>query len=171
MLVLLGVLAVFLLMQIASNAGGCRVKRERVTVQGGSMEGIFSAGDEVLALHNYYHCNPVGRDDAVLFTFSGNAYPLLKVIRAVPGDSFALAAAPEGTHIVINGQPLRNAQGRLYTLNEKRARLLGLYVHDYKGVIPKDAYLILGNVNGGSMDSTQFGLVSRSSIIAKVVPQ
>jgi signal peptidase I len=168
LLILAGV-AIFVLVQIASSARGCRTTREVFTVQGSSMEGIFSGGDEVLALHNFYHCNEIQRDDAVLFTFSGNPNPLLKVVRAIPGDRFGLIAGEQGTHILVNGQQLRNAQGRLYTLNEQRARLLGLYVHDYKGVIPKDAYLILGNISGGSMDSTQFGLVLRSSIIAKVV--
>ena len=168
-LLLLGMLAVLVLIQISSGARACRIKREQVTVQGGSMDGIFSGGSKVSALHNYYYCNAVERGDTVLLTFSGNANPLLKIVRAIPGDRFGLVAGADGVTIVVNGQPLRNNQGRLYVIDKQRARLLELYASDYKGVVPKDAYLILGNSVGGSVDSTQFGLVPRSSIIAKVV--
>jgi type IV secretory pathway protease TraF len=46
--------------------------------------------------------------------------------------------------------------------------MLSLYEKDYKGVIPKNAYLLLGNRISGSVDSTTFGLVEKSDIIAKV---
>lgn len=168
-LLLFGAFAIFILVQIASGARGCRIQREQMTVQGASMEGTFASGEKVLALYNYYECNDVERDDAVLFSFSGNPNPLLKVVRAIPGDRFELISKEQGAHILVNGQQLRNSEGRLYVLNEQRTRLLSLYVRDYKGVIPGGAYLILGNASSGSVDSTQFGLVPRSSITAKVI--
>ena len=47
-------------------------------------------------------------------------------------------------------------------------RLLALYEKDYQGVIPAGAFLILGNAPGGSLDSTQFGLVSQEDLEGKV---
>jgi len=38
----------------------------------------------------------------------------------------------------------------------------------YKGVIPENTYLLLGNRVSGSVDSTTFGLVDKSGIVAKV---
>jgi len=46
--------------------------------------------------------------------------------------------------------------------------MLSLYERDYKGVIPENAYLLLGNRASGSVDSTTFGLVDKSGIVAKV---
>jgi len=47
--------------------------------------------------------------------------------------------------------------------------MLSLYERDYKGVIPKNAYLILGNLVEGSLDSSRFGLVGKSDFLGKVV--
>jgi type IV secretory pathway protease TraF len=46
--------------------------------------------------------------------------------------------------------------------------MLSLYEKDYKGVIPENAYLLLGNLIFGSLDSTHFGLIDKSGIVAKV---
>jgi type IV secretory pathway protease TraF len=46
--------------------------------------------------------------------------------------------------------------------------MLSLYERDYKGIIPENAYLLLGNNISNSIDSTVFGLVDKSGIIAKV---
>ena len=47
--------------------------------------------------------------------------------------------------------------------------MLSLYENDYKGMIPSKAYLILGNLSGGSLDASRFGLIDRSDILGKVL--
>ena len=73
-----------------------------------------------------------------------------------------------GWQILVNGKVLKNSEGKAYLLNEQRKKILSLYEKDYNGVIPENAYLVLGNLPEGSMDSTRFGLIGKSSIIAKV---
>ena len=46
--------------------------------------------------------------------------------------------------------------------------MLSLYEENYKGVIPENAYLILGNLSGGSLDITHFGFVNKKDILGKV---
>jgi hypothetical protein len=53
-------------------------------------------------------------------------------------------------------------------LDDQGYRLLSLYEKDYKGIIPEDAYLILGNLPQGSLDSSHFGLVGKKDILGKV---
>lgn len=146
----------------------CRSTAQVVFVQGSSMQGIVSGGDSVTADYDYFRCHPVERDNLVLFSFSGNPNPLLKIIKGLPGDHWNLQKGEGGTNIVVNGVPLRNAQGLLYTIDARKTNFLNMYVHDYKGVIPPHAYLLLGNLPAGSMDSTQFGLVDEKQLIARV---
>jgi len=49
--------------------------------------------------------------------------------------------------------------------------LLNLFVRDYKHIIPKNVYLILGNQSGGSLDSTRFRLASQNDILGKVISE
>ena len=47
--------------------------------------------------------------------------------------------------------------------------MLELYINDYQGVIPANAYLILGNQAEGSLDSIRFGLIGKEGIVGKIV--
>ena len=60
---------------------------------------------------------------------------------------------------MLNGEAIKNSEDYLYALDSSEYRTLCLYEKDYNGVIPSDAYLILGNFPQGSCDSTQIGLV------------
>jgi hypothetical protein len=42
--------------------------------------------------------------------------------------------------------------------------MLELYMHDYRSVIPADAFLVLGGAPEGTDDSTRCGLIARSDI-------
>ncbi|MEK7212166.1 MAG: S26 family signal peptidase [Patescibacteria group bacterium] len=59
--------------------------------------------------------------------------------------------------------------GKPYLVGDSSYRMLSLYINDYKGQIPVNAYLLLGDNPGGSYDSTAFGLVGRSDILGKVI--
>ncbi|MBU1991574.1 S26 family signal peptidase, partial [Patescibacteria group bacterium] len=70
-------------------------------------------------------------------------------------------------NLFINGKIVTNSQKFPYVFDEKQYKMLSLYEKDYKGVIPQNTYLLLGDQVNGTTDSTVFGLVDRSDILGK----
>ncbi len=145
----------------------CAVREETMTVRGTSMEGILSDGEHITVLENYYACHAVARGDIVDYDYGG-AEDLVKSVMGVPGDMLAFQKSGSRWHILVNGAPLANAQGETYLVSDAARRMLALYVGDQGGVIPADAYLVLGNNPAGSIDSTWFGLASAGDFKGKV---
>jgi len=160
------VFILILLQEIPENK--CIFKIEQKQVRGSSLSPLVNDGDKIKALYGYYNCHSIKRDDIVLVRHSGNKYPLIKIVKGIPNDSFHLKKVKNGWQILVNGEVLKNSEGKAYLLNEQRKKMLFLYEKDYNGIIPENAYLVLGNLPEGSMDSTRFGLIGKSSIIAKV---
>jgi len=147
----------------------CVTSVEERTVRGSSMTGLLYDGDVVSVQFGYYGCNDPKTGDVALVRFAGDSNPLVKVIKATPGDSFSLPRDIScGWNVIVNGQAVRNYQGEKYCISSAGYRMLSLYVQSYNGVIPQDAYLVLGNLVAGSTDSTRFGLTSRGSLLGKV---
>ncbi|MEZ4156693.1 MAG: signal peptidase I [Candidatus Paceibacterota bacterium] len=140
-----------------------------VEVSGDSMSGIAEGGELLEVDYDYYANHEVGRGDVVLYQYAGHENPLLKQVRGIPGDRFSIQ--PEGGYslILINGQPALTAEGEEFQIEGNEQLLLGQYVEDYNGIIPGGAYLLLGNMRFGSLDSSRFGLVSKDDILGKVV--
>jgi type IV secretory pathway protease TraF len=90
----------------------------------------------------------------------------------MPGDRFAITREKNGSgwNLLINGELARNSEYIPYSLSEQGRRLMELYARDYRGTIPGNAYLILGNRPEGTLDSTRFGLVGASDILGKAIP-
>jgi signal peptidase I len=130
----------------------CSTTTELLTVQGTSLDPFIKPGQTIKALFGYYDCHEIKRGDVVLFDYAGNKNPVIKIVKGVSGDKFEL----------------RQLDSRAYLIYGNAYKMLSLYEKDYKGVIPKNAYLLLGNRISGSVDSTTFGLVEKSDIIAKV---
>ena len=130
-------------------------------VRGASLAGVIRPGSCVVVLEGYYGCNPVKKGDIAAYRYGGDTNLIIKVVKGVPGDAFAL----NGSNILINGKTATNSDGKPYVFSN--VRMLSLYAKDYP-VIPKNTYLILGNMAGGSLDSSRFGLVDKSDIIGMV---
>ena len=147
------------------------VPTETVIVRGTSLSPLIRPGEEVTILRGYYGDHPVQRGDIVLVNYSGNEAPLIKIVKGLPQDSFALQKCDNGAgwHILINNKILNNSENKAYVNYDKRHKMLSLYIKDFNGVIPENAYLVLGNVPAGTLDSTRFGLIDKSAIIAKVM--
>jgi signal peptidase I len=152
------------------NAAGknCAVTKTEDTVSGQSMDGIIANGQKITVLQNYYACNPIERGDVVVYSFSATQERIVKSVKGIPGDTFALKPSGAVWNLIINGSVAKDSTGEPYQLDARGNAMLSLYAHDYKGVIPADSYLILGNVPTGSLDSTHFGLVSDTDFIGKV---
>ena len=143
---------------------------EKHTVSGNSLSGIVESDEIVNLLLGYYGCNEIKREDIVAYNYAGNENLIIKIVKALPGDSFSLNASEEGFswNLFINGEIAANSENQPYTLNENEHNMLSLYERDYHGVAPESSYLILGNMASGSVDSTVFGLVHKSDILGKV---
>lgn len=103
--------------------------------------------------------------NVVLIKTDSAAIPLLKAIRALPGDRVAMRDG----NMMINGAASRNSQGEKYRLSAPRAAMIELYAHDYSGVIPRDHYLVMGEDPAGTTDSSRFGLIGREKIVGWLI--
>jgi signal peptidase I len=146
----------------------CPTKTEERIVRGNSLSGLIEPGQTIEILLGYYDCNIVKRGDIVVYNYAGDINPIIKVVKAISGDSFQMKKAGVGWNILINNEIVKNSQNQPYIIDESGYKMLSLYINDYKGVIPENAYLILGNLTGGSLDSTRFGLIDKSDILGKV---
>ncbi len=160
----------------SSLVDNCPVTEEEKVVRGNSLTGILEDGETVKVLIGHYDCNEIEREDLILYSYAGSEDPLIKIIKGVPGDRFELGELNGDSdenekvrHIMIGGEIITNSDGESYVLNERGYGILSLYEESYGGVIPEDSYLILGNLIGGSTDSTRFGLVHRDDILGKVL--
>lgn len=143
---------------------------EEKQVRGDSLAPLLRHGQTVRVAMGYYLRHPVQDNDIVLVRYAGNPKPLIKVVRGLPGSDISLEDAGAGRwRLRVAGRTLRNSEGKDYLLDERARRMLALYIRDYRGVIPPDAYLVLGDNPFGSLDSTRFGLLARSQLVAKAL--
>jgi len=143
------------------------IKRVEEIVNGSSMSPLISPGEKIDALFGYYECHEISRGDIVIYDYAGNKNPIIKSVKAIPGDNWYLEEIDGMYEIFVNGVSLENSEGKEYRLSESSSRMLKLYVESYP-IIPGNAYLLLGDDVGGSLDSTKFGLAGKSDIKAKV---
>lgn len=147
----------------------CPIVNVKKIVKGDSLRGLVNNGEEVIALEGYYTCNEISKEDVVVYTYAGNDNPIIKIVKGVPGDNFNIQRTTGGWNIMVNNEILKNSQDIPYLLTENNHQMLSLYEKDYSGVIPPNTYLILGNLPGGSIDSSHFGLVDKEGIVAKIL--
>ncbi|MDO8602079.1 MAG: signal peptidase I [bacterium] len=166
-LLLLG--AIILWIAGYSQTDACPITYRTEIVQGASLAGFIEDGNKVKIAGGYYVCNPVLRDDIVIYRDAGNPDPIIKIAKGIAGDAFSVALSEGGTKIFINGTALKTTTGEVYNLNSDAYAMLSLYERDYNGIIPDKSLLILGNLPGGSRDSSRFGLISQNDLIGKVV--
>ena len=132
------------------------------------MEPLIAEGSEVSVVRA--GAEPFARNDIVTARIGNSQTPILKIIKGIPGDRLALESTGEGSfRIVVNGHTVTNSEGLPYAIGERGRRMLSLYIEDYGGVIPSDAYLLLGDNPSGSYDSSRFGLIHRRQILGKVL--
>jgi len=148
--------------------------RKDIIVNGDSLRPILEPGQKITHLINYYDCFDIKRDDIIIYPYPGEPDDaIIKLIKGLPGDSFHLRREQITGRwsIIINDEVLINSQGTRYNLAHGEHEMLHLYAQSYAksdGLIPKDTYLILGNLPQGSIDSTRFGLVHKDDILGKV---
>lgn len=147
---------------------GCITNISKNIVMGDSLNGVLYHGDCVILYENYYSCNNIKKGDIVAYSFSGNDNPIIKIIKGIPGDNFKINLTKDGWKILINFKVLKNSNNKSYKFNNNDVKMLKLYANDYP-IIPENTYLIMGNKEFGTLDSSRFGLVSKDDILGKVV--
>lgn len=155
---------IFSVLLLGDNTCGKAGIRE---VRGDSMFPSLSPGEEVLVSLGYYNCSQIKRGDLVLFNYSEKEIPLVKKVRAVPGDRWEISSVGSGNNIFVNGKVLKNSAGIAYELADSRLKMVELYIRDYP-ILPGNAYLLLGDSPAGSVDSTVFGLADKKDILGRV---
>jgi len=153
---------------VKAEEKNCEQRIEEKIVKGDSLSPILEPGQTVKIDFNYYNCNEIKKGDIIAFKYSKNIDPLVKIVKGLPGDSFRLEKKESKWSILINDKIIKNSEGNPYVLSEQRQKMLSLYERDYQGKIPSEAFLVLGNKVSGTIDSSFFGLVDKSSILGKV---
>lgn len=156
------------LVDLVEQKEDCEITRVVKTIRGVSMSPLLEPEQDIVLLEGFYNCNLPSIDDVVVLNHANRETPLIKVIKAGPEDKFQVIKNNDYYQILVNEQILVNSVGEHYLLSEQEANMISLYERDYGGVIPRDAYLILGDNVLSSIDSTEFGLVGKSSFIGKV---
>ncbi len=146
---------------ISNITNTCPTDIQKVTIRGDSLSTIYSDGDEVKIDYNYLKCNRrLGREDIIVYEYSETENPIIKIIKAGPGDKLEV----KDELIYVNGKILKNTEGEEY----KDYGMIKMYADEYKNVIPLDTYLILGN-QIDSYGSNKIGLIGVKGILGKVV--
>src|SRR5579859_4034902 len=148
----------------------CVSRIEVRTVRGDSLGSVAPQGTRLKLVFDYYGCHEVERGDVVAFRYAGNPWaPVVKVARGLPGDSFAVVPHDTWHELLIEGKAARTHDGRPYRLDDGAERVLSRLARTLGGVIPPDAYLLLGERPDGSIDATRVGLVAKNQLLAKAV--
>lgn len=133
------------------------------------MAELFADGESIEVEFGWFACHAPRRDDLVLAQVAGRADPIMKIIRVVPGDRFALVPVSAGFRLDVNGRPLTTPHGVPYVFTEGDARMLRLYEKQYAGVLPEGMFLVFGTQPHGSLDSSRFGPVPREQLLGRIV--
>lgn len=151
------------------NSDGRLAEVKQFEVRGDSLAPLINPGQTIKLVYGYYDYQPVKREDIIAYNYAGNAVPIIKIIKAIPGDKWELKKNDQSDsyRIIVNGQSLKNSLGEFYQIPEAEIKMLKLYVRDYP-IIPLNTYLILGNRTAGTLDATRFGLINKKDIIGKV---
>ncbi|MEA1924505.1 MAG: signal peptidase I [Candidatus Altiarchaeota archaeon] len=138
-------------------------------VRGNSLAPLIKPGQTIKLLYRYYDSHPVDREDIIAYDYAGNSAPIIKIVKAIPGDKWHLEKDDQrdSYQVIVNDKPLRNSVDRIYQIPESNIQMLKLYAKSYP-TLPEDTYLLLGNQPGGSLDATRFGLIDRTDILGKV---
>lgn len=146
----------------------CPITKEKREVQGNSLTGVLEGGTMITLLRGYYACHAPELNDIIAFRAAGYDEPVIKVLRGMPGDEFDLQQSDAGNHLLLNGQVLVTATGKPYSMTDNQAKFFKTFVDRYQGSIPRDHYMILGEVPGGSADSIFYGLIDTGQLIGKI---
>lgn len=129
------------------------------TVSGNSMMPTLKEGQTVFLDTSVNDCTPFVRGELVAIRFSKRKHLMVKRAIAIPGDSVVISME-DGS---ING-------GILSCLNQlQQSSVLKIQLARYGNIIPDDTYIVLGDNCSASLDSGEYGLISRDQIVGRIL--
>lgn len=134
-------------------------------IDGNSMEPLIPNGSKVQLLVGYYANHLPKRGDIIAYDYGGNQHPLIKVIRAVPGDRIDIDT--DRKTIRINGEYLTNSIGDSYIFTHGELEMLKLYAKD--GTLTPGGYFVFGDNVTNSIDSRKFGAIAPENFYGKFI--
>lgn len=123
------------------------------TVRGNSMAPCLKHGDKL----EIKHAKTIHRNHLVIFKRKGKL--VIKRIVAIEGDSIKLIKKDHCFNIAINNQIQNTLSGKNYCTTRKTLK------NFETTSLPKNQFIVLGEVPAGSEDSTLFGPISKRVII------
>ncbi len=149
----------------------CVRKHHNRTFSDPDMEGAMAMDKTYRVFENYYQCNPISRDDVVLFRYSAHQPPVPRIVRGLPGDTFAMEETEEHKWtIAINGQKVQGPDAHPYIIFSETTPPLKTYQDSRKGVLGPDEYILLSNQPPGHADSGNLGVIKKGQIAARIFP-
>lgn len=119
-------------------------------VVGTSMEPNFVDGNMTLVDQLSARFNKIDRFDIVAFHYSNPAY-LIKRVIGLPGETIKYV----DNQLYVNGEMV-----------EEKFEIIG-EVEDFEIVVEEDSYFVMGDNRDASIDSREFGTISKDKIIGK----
>jgi hypothetical protein len=158
------------------RGGPCPGEVKEFTQDDVYMRGLLEQGQKFKVIMNYYDCNPPKKGDLVLFSFSDQMQPVVKVIRAVQGDKYKLTVDKKyhAWDIWINGEQLfslTNPSQPYFMGTSDSKHPLHLYEGPRKGVLQQNEVILLSSFPPGDKDSGIFGLFNLVDVLGKVEPE
>jgi signal peptidase I len=159
----IALLALFTVGYALLRATSCPVTSYEV--RGTSLDESAPPGSQVSVAD--ISCARIHRGALVVFrTPADPNTPVIKRVVGMPGDTFVTRT--DGA-VIINGTEATVPAGRPYRLTARGITMLTLYANDYRGGIPPESYLLLGDLPEGTLDSSRIGLVSLHDIVGVVI--
>ena len=146
----------------------CETDTETVTIPASGSD-IFEGGSKVEVEMNYYACNKGERDQIVMIKSPGRADPIFKYIKMLPGDKYNVQMKDKKHSVLVNGEPMTNSKGEVYSFTERKSRMVKLYESNFKDGIKQGVYFVFGESPAGGFDSTRFGPVTSERMVGRVL--
>ncbi len=132
--------------------------------------GVVAEGEKMVYLKNYYSCNPFREGDLVEYQFAPSYPTVVKIIRAVQGDTIELVEDNErkAWNLRVNGKKVPFRGGAYFFGSNSTPPPLAEYIKKHKGRVHAGDVIVLSAVAPGITDSGIFGPVSKRNIVGKV---
>jgi len=131
-------------------------------VHGSSMEPTFHTDDRIVVSKISYKLHPIHRGDVIVLQSPKNPdIDYLKRVIGLPGDTIII----RNGQVYLNGVLLDETYINVHTNTWE----FGFVKEDTPYVVPEENVFVMGDNRPRSSDSREFGPISISSVIGKVI--
>ena len=135
------------------------------------MRGLLEEGADVETSMNYYKCNPLARNDVVLYRFSEFDEPVFRRVVGIAGDKFEPVYNEDkgAWELKINGKLVVGVKGEKYLFGGEDPPPLELAANQMKNKLGAGLAIVLSSFPPGDRDSGTFGAISVGDIVGKAM--